>query len=164
MPRPARTVNPTAKLKDSANTEAAQLSFQRKAVQDFHSRQTAKNNSGPASSSSTVVNPPAPSSVNVGLTPQNKRTISSINSGDDVEDGIVDQSAPRMSCFHLTIMFSLKRVFTAKKKHATATTLQAKSKGTESVTVGTIDVDMLDAEENGHANGMVFPNRESLST
>ena len=158
VPRPARTVNPTAKLKDSANTEVAQLSFQRKAVQDFHSRQTVKNNSGPASL--TVVNPPAPS-VNVESTPQSKRNFSSINGG-DVEDGIVDQPAPRMSCFHLTFMFSLKCIFTiAKKKHATATTSQAKSKGMTSVTVGTIDVDMLDAEENIPAKGMIFPNHDS---
>ena len=124
----------------------------------FHSRQTVKNNSGPASL--TVVNPPAPS-VNMESTPQSKCNFSSINGG-DVEDGIVDQPAPRMSCFHLTFMFSLKCIFTiAKKKHATATTSQVKSKGMTSVTVGTIDVDMLDAEENIPAKGMIFPNHDS---
>ncbi|KAF8227745.1 hypothetical protein L208DRAFT_1078154, partial [Tricholoma matsutake] len=49
IPRPAQTVNPAVKLKDTANTEAPQLSFQRKAVQDFHSQQ-ANQNDAPTSS------------------------------------------------------------------------------------------------------------------
>ena len=52
------------------------------------------------------------------------------------------------------LIFSI--FFIAKKKHATATILQAKSKGTTSVTVETDDVDMMDAEENIHAKGMIF--------
>ena len=76
VPRPAQTINPAAKLKDTANTEAPQLSFQRKAVQDFHSRQADKNEPPPALSA-PVANPPAPSSVNVGLAPQNNHSNSS---------------------------------------------------------------------------------------
>jgi hypothetical protein len=37
--RPVRSSNLTAKLKDTANVSAPELSFQCKAVQDFHSRQ-----------------------------------------------------------------------------------------------------------------------------
>jgi hypothetical protein len=39
--RPARNTNPTSKLRDTNNIEKANLSFQRKAVQEFHSRQAA---------------------------------------------------------------------------------------------------------------------------
>jgi hypothetical protein len=38
VPRPSRALNLTAKLKDAANASAPELSFQRKAVEDFHSR------------------------------------------------------------------------------------------------------------------------------
>jgi hypothetical protein len=109
VPRPARAVNPAAKLKDSANTEVAQLSFQRKAVQDFHSRQAVKNNPAP----STVANPPAPS-VNVESTPHKKRTLSSIN-GSDVEDEIIDQPVPRMSCFHNNYILAYSAFFSQKE-------------------------------------------------
>jgi hypothetical protein len=36
MPRPVRSLTLTAKLKDASNVSAPELSFQRKAVQDFH--------------------------------------------------------------------------------------------------------------------------------
>lgn len=155
MPRPARTANPTTKLKDTANPEA-QLSFQRKAVQDFHSRQ-ADQNDAPASSTLDA-NRHAPSSVNVGLAPQNKRSNSSINNN-DTEDEMVDQLVPRMFCLCPTITCSSASMFvTAKKKRATATTSQAKSKHATSATVETVDdVDMTGAEENVRAKGMVFP-------
>ncbi|KAF8808695.1 hypothetical protein BYT27DRAFT_7041185, partial [Phlegmacium glaucopus] len=39
VPQPTRSLNLTAKLKDSANTAAPKLSFQRKALQDFHFHQ-----------------------------------------------------------------------------------------------------------------------------
>ena len=42
MQRPARSTNLTAKLKDTANAEAPQLSFQRKAVQAFHDSHSAE--------------------------------------------------------------------------------------------------------------------------
>ena len=47
--------------------------------------------------------------------------------------------------------------FIAKKKHTTMTetTSQVKGKDMTSATVETIDVDMMDSEENIHANGMI---------
>jgi len=39
QPRPTHALNLTTKLKDSANTSAPELSFQHKAVEDFHSCQ-----------------------------------------------------------------------------------------------------------------------------
>ncbi|KAI9448642.1 hypothetical protein F5148DRAFT_1153436 [Russula earlei] len=129
VPCPAQTVNPAAKLKDTANTEAPQLSFQRKAVQDFHSRQAKKNDPPPVSSTPDA-NPHVPSSIDAELAPQNKCSNSSINDS-NTEDEIVDQPLP------------------SKKKHATATTSQRKSKHVTSATVETVDdVDMTDAEEN----------------
>ena len=122
VPHPARTVNPATKLKDSANTEVAQLSFQRKAVQDFYSQQ--------AAASSTVANPPAPS-VNVGLsqlTPQKKHTISSIN-GSDVKDEIIDQPVPHMFCFHLIIMLLLTVPFYSQKEACHGNHITGKEQG-----------------------------------
>ena len=112
VPRPARTVNLAAKLKDTANSEAAQLSFQRKAVQDFHTQQAIKNNPS-AHLMGANLNPPA--SVTVSsfepVNPQNKRSILSINDSDD-EDGIIDQHVPRMSRFPpMMIMFSFLGIF-----------------------------------------------------
>ena len=145
VPRPARTINPAAKLKDTANTEAPQLSFQRKAVQDFHSRQANKNDPPPASSTPDA-NPHAPSSVNMGLASQNKHSNSPINDS-DTEDEIIDQPVPCMSCLGPMITFSSASTsFTAKKKCATATMCKTVD-----------DVDMMDAEENIHAKGMIFP-------
>lgn len=88
-PHPVCSSNPMAKLKDTA--EAPQLSFQWKAIQDFHSWQADKND------------PPSPLTVDPDLNvspsaPQNKHGISSINDS-DTEDGIVNQSMPHMSHF-----------------------------------------------------------------
>src|ERR1700679_2443567 len=86
VPRPVQTISPAAKLMDTANAEAPQLLFQRKAVQDFHSRHADK--SANASASSTTAsgadsNVPSSASPTVP-TPQNKRSISSL-----AEDRIV---------------------------------------------------------------------------
>ena len=111
VPRPARTVNPTAKLKDTANTEKPQLSFQRKAVQDFHSRQANKNDPLP---SSTVGANPQALSADAGTatsTLQNKRSILSID-GSDTEDGIVDHPVPRtLSSLLIRVIFSFAAQF-----------------------------------------------------
>ncbi|KAI9507403.1 hypothetical protein F5148DRAFT_1308525 [Russula earlei] len=95
---PVRTVNPTAKLKDTANTEAPQLSFQHKAVQEFHSQQANKNNP-----------PPVPSTPDVDLHALSSCSNLSINDSDS-EDEIVNQSVP------------------SKKRRAIATMAQAKRK------------------------------------
>lgn len=85
-----RPLNLTAKLKDTANTSIPQLSFQRKAIQDYHSRP--KEVPLPAGSSN---DPPSLtlnahlhllSSADTTSTLQAKRTFSSITSNDDVED------------------------------------------------------------------------------
>src|SRR5260370_12023043 len=65
-------VNPTAKLTDTANTAPPELSFQRKAVQDFRSRQA---NTNVQSSSISGADPNACFSA----TPQ-KHTLSSLSS------------------------------------------------------------------------------------
>jgi hypothetical protein len=91
--RPVRALNLSAKLKDTANTETPQLSFQRKAVQDFHSRQADK--SDPLST--VGGDPNAPSSASTVSTPQNTPNVSFIPDGDSDEDvGIVSQ--PTASC------------------------------------------------------------------
>ncbi|KAI0264289.1 hypothetical protein BGY98DRAFT_939981 [Russula aff. rugulosa BPL654] len=72
-------------LKDTANTETPQLSFQRKAVQDFHSRQ-ADENDPPLSS--VGVGPNTPSSAST--VPTCSITSVADSDGDD-EDGIICQ-------------------------------------------------------------------------
>jgi hypothetical protein len=102
IPRPARTLNPSAKLKDTANTETPQLSFQRKAVQDFHSRQADKND--PPSSPTVGADTNVPSSASVVPTPQ---TITDSDSDD--EGGIVGQpTAPCKSSSCPKLTFSLR--------------------------------------------------------
>ena len=90
VPRPARILNLSAKLKDTANTETPQLSFQRKAVRDFHSRQADENDPPP---SSVGVGPNAPSSAST--VPTCSITSVADSDGDD-EDGIVCQ--PTVLC------------------------------------------------------------------
>jgi hypothetical protein len=97
IPSPARALNLSAKLKDTANTEAPQLSFQRKAVQDFHSQQTDKNDPPPSPTASADTN--LPYSASVVPTPQAACTVAVSDSDDD--GGIVGQlTAP---CTLLTV-------------------------------------------------------------
>lgn len=90
-----RPLNLTAKLKDAANTSAPELSFQRKAVQDFHSRQVeffqpAENVDLPQASTSSTLDSHrdlhAPDPADTSSTPQNKRPFSSITGDSDAED------------------------------------------------------------------------------
>ena len=85
MPRPICLLNLTAKLKDMANTSKPELSFQHKAVEDFHSRKAALPQvSQPAASSSTrTLDSHSADRVS---TPQNKCPFSSITVDSDVED------------------------------------------------------------------------------
>ena len=56
--RPVRSLNLTVKLKDTANASTPELSFQHKAVQDYHSRpKVAESNNAPIASNQR---PPAP--------------------------------------------------------------------------------------------------------
>jgi len=82
--RPAQALNLTAKLKDTANTEAPQLSFQRKAMQYFYARQP---DPPPSSIGATNSNPSSANSDAV-LPAQNKDNIPSvidIDTGEHVE-------------------------------------------------------------------------------
>ncbi|KAI9507661.1 hypothetical protein F5148DRAFT_1306963 [Russula earlei] len=111
VPRPVRTLNPTAKLKDAANSETPQLSFQRKAVLDFHSRQNRQERPAYFFNASAVPTPP------------NKHNITSVaDHNSDGDDGIVDQPAR------------------FKKKYATTTTSQAKRIHAISATVDDVDM------------------------
>jgi hypothetical protein len=158
VPRPTRTVNPTAKLKDAANTEEPQLSFQRKAVQEFRSRQADLNDAPP---SSTVGADPQVLSADtgpVGLTLQNKRRILSVD-GSDSDNGIIYPVPCTSSSMLMKATFSFAAYFIAKKKRTVTTTSQAKR--ATSITIDTVDdVDMMDAEdaeEDIHPKGTIFP-------
>jgi hypothetical protein len=80
------------KLKDAANASAPELSFQCKAIQDFHSCQAnfsqlshpAESNNHPASS--TLNSHLLVRSTDTVSTPQNKHTFSSIAGDSDAED------------------------------------------------------------------------------
>jgi hypothetical protein len=98
-PRPVRALNLAAKLKDAANAAAPELSFQRKALQDFQSRQTKVSQpshpverDGPLASLTLDSYPRVPRSINIVLT-QNKRPLSSItiNSGDEGAESQTEQ-------------------------------------------------------------------------
>jgi hypothetical protein len=103
IPRPARTLNLSAKLKDTANTETPQLSFQRKAVQDFHFRQADKDD--PPPSLTVGANPNAPSSASTIPTPQNTSSIFAVADSDsDDEGGIVGE--PTAPCKSMVIYMS----------------------------------------------------------
>ena len=77
-----RPLNLTAKLKDTANASIPELSFQRKAVEDYRSRP--KEISQPAESPNESGNDPP--SDDIPSTSQAKRTPPSITSANYVED------------------------------------------------------------------------------
>lgn len=60
--RPSRHVIPTSRLTNTDNTEQAQLSFQRKAVEDFRTRQNAMATSEPSAIQSAEPTPSPPQS------------------------------------------------------------------------------------------------------
>ena len=101
-PRPVRHPNLTAKLKDTANTSVPELSFQRKAVQDYHSRPTEDSSSHPTTSNdppsgpslSTLDTPSQPHHIaNTTSTPRAKRSFLSITSDNDEDDTSSTQPA-----------------------------------------------------------------------
>ena len=142
-----RPLNLTAKLKDTANASAPELSFQRKAVQDYHLRQTKNSQlSQPAESSDRLNNDRdlpssifndhshAPSSANTTLTPQAaERTFSSITSDSGIEDATAQ---PEQG------MFCLCTSFSAHKQQAIGSSLLGKRRCTSSA------VTNLDLEDN----------------
>jgi hypothetical protein len=115
-----RPLNLTAKLKDTANASAPELSFQRKAVQDFHSRQIKNSQLSQPAESSDCLNNDLPSSIldnhlhapssadtTVTLTPQAaERTFPSITSDSGIED---TTAQPEQGMFFLCTSFSAQK-------------------------------------------------------
>lgn len=94
-----RALNLTAKLKDAANASAPELSFQRKAVQDFHARQgltgtplRVGDGDQPAAPAESQEQPQLRSSPVVS-TSQNKRNIDSVT--DEDSDAAADVQPKR---------------------------------------------------------------------
>jgi hypothetical protein len=139
IPRPARSHNLPAKLKDTANISEPELSFQRKAVRDFHSRQAqvpqrmAENDHSSALSTpdADLHSSPGPS-TDVASTPRYKRDISSISAiTDDDSDAESDQPERRAS-FNSSSSLTFPNlpgitpiIFTAKKRHASDATMSS---------------------------------------
>ena len=138
-------LNLTAKLKDAANASAPELSFQRKAVQDFHARQGLTGTplrvgdgdqpAAPAESSQSTDSTPAESqeqpqlrSSPVVSTSQNKRNIDSVT--DEDSDAAADVQPKRRKSLallnhvsQLTPSSSLSLI--ARKRLGTASSLQS---------------------------------------
>jgi hypothetical protein len=101
-PQPVRSLNLTAKLKDTCNTSTPELSFQRKAVQEYHSRQAhvlqpAENDHCALSTPDPRPRSPLRLSVGTASTSQNKRAISFVTDTEDDSDAGDDQPKRRTS-------------------------------------------------------------------
>ena len=121
VPWPVHPLNLTAKLKDTANTSAPELSFQCKAVQDYHSHQTeVSQQSQPAENdncSPSLLLPHAPHPmvpVDTTPTPQTKHTFSSITI--DSDDDQPDQCMFSESVSLITCTDCCSNVLQLKKK------------------------------------------------
>jgi hypothetical protein len=149
--QPVRSLNLAAKLKDPSNTSAPELSFQCKAVQDFHSRSVqlpppAENHQVPTFSTSP------PPSAGIGPVSQHKRNISSINDDDDEgENGDESrlQQCRLLQVCRLSLTHSVTLV--AKKKRTVASSSKVP---TTSGVVEALDLD--DEVESTHAKGMIL--------
>jgi hypothetical protein len=132
--RPVRSHNLTAKLKDPSNMSAPELSFQRKAVQDFHSRsaqfpQPTENYHLPALSMPSL--PFVSLSTGIASTSQHKRSISVVT-----EDG----NTPKQ--------------LAAKKNQTEASSSRAKAMDMTSDIIDAME--MEDAYGNVHAKGTIL--------
>jgi hypothetical protein len=152
VPWPVHSPNLAVKLKDTANTSAPELSFQHKAVEEFHSHQAqvlqpAENDCPPPCAlltpDSQLQLPPLAGKVS---TSQNKCSISSITNNDS--DAGDNQPKPCTSSSHLSYFPTYSTINTAKKRHATMLSSQ-------SITIDDLDFEVTD--NNIHANGMTFP-------
>lgn len=118
--RPVRALNLTAKLKDTANASTPELSFQRKAVQDFHSRsaesaqaaqvpQPTENNPDQLSTQTAPDSPSCerpPASTDLASQNHGKRSISVITEDDrDDGDGTGDGAESSKRCKSVYISF-----------------------------------------------------------
>jgi hypothetical protein len=110
-PRPARSTNLTSKLKDTNNVEKANLSFQRKAVQEFHSRQAAE-----AQKSHTAKTPPPALSSSATENGSHSIQTAAVNaetgSGDDMEDA---DEQPKRRMLVLKCFLAILSIVIAKK-------------------------------------------------
>jgi hypothetical protein len=131
------------KLKDAANTEAPQLSFQRKAVEEFHSRQ-AQDCRPPASSTpdSHLHAPPSPCTAS---TPQNKRKIAAITGGPSDQCKASSEFFMPENCF-----VTYSDIIVAKKRLATASSSLVPE--ADGMTSATFD-DLEDSDEDTHPIG-----------
>jgi len=95
-PWPVRSLNLTAKLKNTCNTSTPELSFQRKAVQEYHSCQAHILQLAENDHYALVTPDPCPCSplrllVSMALMSQNKCTISFVTDTEDDSDARDDQ-------------------------------------------------------------------------
>ena len=129
-----RALNLTAKLKDVANASAPELSFQQKAVQDFHARQGLTGTPLPVGEGDQPAAPaesqeqPQLRSSPVVSTSQNKRNINSVT--DEDSDAAADVQPKRRKSLallnhvsHLTPSSSLSLI--ARKRLGTASSSQS---------------------------------------
>lgn len=129
-PRPVRSLNLTAKLKDSDNASTPELSFQRRAVQDFRARQAQV--SAPASETgprpallarnSLSHSHTSLSTASTGTSQKRHAHSVSDNSGSEVdepEQGMVSQTLNILSSLHY------RSIVTATKRRATTSTVSA---------------------------------------
>ncbi|KIL55994.1 hypothetical protein M378DRAFT_182089 [Amanita muscaria Koide BX008] len=111
-PKGSRQINPASKLCDADNAQPAELSFQRKAIEDFHTNQdqTSASNKNPASNVPEVIELPAtPTTSNLQLPVEDlsvaspprprKRTASIVID----DEGSPDEEQPRPCTFIIII-------------------------------------------------------------
>jgi hypothetical protein len=123
--RPQRHANPTSRLTNADNVEQSQLSFQRKAVQDFRIRQVqdppskqlvlSQPSAAPSQSSASSATPPQSfTTLSTDLSLPPKRTISAVINTDGNETEETDEQPKR--CTSCTFYFlSALSINTAKK-------------------------------------------------
>jgi len=151
-PQSTRTLNLTTKLKDSANASTPELSFQRKAVEDFHSRQAQQPTENHHHDSPALSTPDSrmhsPPSTNTAPIPQNKHNISSITDDDSFNAGD-NQPRRRTSPSKSECCFLIH-----------STTIAAKNRSTTASSSQSSMINNLDFENTDNnilAKGMVFP-------
>jgi hypothetical protein len=161
--RPVRSLHLTAKLKDTSNASTPELSFQRKAVQDFHARR------GQASSESLVPSdaedPPGPPhplpalkarsslsrshtslSTGVASSPPPKRTVDLTADDSNGED---EPGMQYVSVYN-NITSTHTAFITARKRRATTTTM---SEASSVINEDDVDFDDVELESESDIEG-----------
>ena len=131
--RPVRSLVLTAKLKDTSNASTPELSFQRKAVQDFRARQLEGQASLPASNAEDPPRPPlkarsslsrSHTSLSTASSPPQKRTVDLTT---DDSDGGDERGMQYVFVSNNVPLTHIAFVFTVRKRCATATTMSETS-------------------------------------